>query len=702
MMSVMVAFVGTAVETSKSSITDLDTFRARAAAKNTATLAIAELWADFNKSSGEASGVASFKTFLDQQGMVTPELSSSEPIKRDFKETLGLKKDKEGSEALQNVTIDRAEMFRVDTAEATSIVVEVDATANRRPGDKTSKERHGSIRETFTISSPSSGGVDFGILAEEASCLFCHTTIDSAERVYNSDSRLTGSFAPVKAGFLGNLGLRTDAASEVAGMILSRGSVHDVAGGAISDWSAYDVEALSAGANGELEVIHENALGDPTLGSLRPFSEGVSDANLYAEITPGMANAPEMPEEIPAVIADDGGFDYATGEARPEFGGNRLVDDTEFAVKAATANGSLSGGKISVIGQGSTIATPAEQAAMRAGLETSLSASTAGHVYLRGTEQDPILLDGSIAIDGDVIISGVVKGTGNVTARGNVFIASDLTYADQQSGTSRSFGRAADGTENLLTLAAGGNIVVGDYFRSNDSTEDQPGISGDSTGDFNATLQEISIFNRSEWSKTQPQVPGPASEWTQIGTESVEYPEVITETYYEWVTDDQSSAEIPTDQLNRTADPLQTPFVKEAQAASFTTSANSPPGVTKKKKKKKSAKSKKSGKSKKSDKSKKSKKSGKSKKSAKSKKSGKSNKSAKAAAEKAAAEKAAAEKAAAEKAAAEKAAAEKAAAEKAAAEKAAAEKAAAEKAAAEKAAAEKAAAEKAAAEKAAR
>ena len=56
MMSVMVAFVGTAVETSKNSITDLDTFRARAAAKNTAAIAIADLWADFNKTSGDDAG----------------------------------------------------------------------------------------------------------------------------------------------------------------------------------------------------------------------------------------------------------------------------------------------------------------------------------------------------------------------------------------------------------------------------------------------------------------------------------------------------------------------------------------------------------------------------------------------------------------------------------------------------------------------
>ena len=122
MMSVMVAFVGTAVETSRSSITDLDTFRARSAAKNTATLAIADLWTAYNRSSGETTGVASFKTFLSEKGMVTPEAEDSTPIKQSFMDTLGLKDDELGRKALQDVTIDRAEMFRVDTAEATSIV----------------------------------------------------------------------------------------------------------------------------------------------------------------------------------------------------------------------------------------------------------------------------------------------------------------------------------------------------------------------------------------------------------------------------------------------------------------------------------------------------------------------------------------------------------------------------------------------------
>lgn len=569
MMSVMVAFVGTAVETSKNNITDLDTFRARVAAKNTAAIAVADLWADFNSSSDPDGGAASFKAFLDQKGMLDSRLQDASPTRLDLKSSLLLKKNKRGHDAMQEVAIDRAEIFRVDTEQAVSLVVEVDTTASPLEGEKKSRERHGSVREIFTISSLGSDGADFGLLAEEASCFFCHATVDSAERVYNSSPNLAGTFAPVKAGILGNLGLRTDAASQVAGMILSSGEVHDATGGAIGSWNSYDVEAIGANSEGEIESIMEDAFGTPLLSTIRPFDGSRSDANLFANIGPDTTGAPALPSEIPPVIADDGGIDVATGEARPELGGNRVVDDSEFSMTLATASGSLSGGKISVIAQGQSVATASEVTAMRSGMNNSLSSATDGNVYLRGTEDDPILLDGPIAIDGDVIISGYVKGSGKLTVRGNVFVASDLVYADGEAGAQRSFGRADDGTENLLTLAAGGNIVVGDYFRANDATTDQPGISGDREGAFNATLQQISIFNRSEWARTQPEVPGPDSEWTQIGTETVEYPEVITETYYEWVPDGQSTVEIPVGQAMRGLTPFENPFLSQAEPASF-------------------------------------------------------------------------------------------------------------------------------------
>ena len=234
MMSVMVAFVGTAVETSKNSITDLDTFRARAAAKNAAAIAIADLWGDFNRATSGDSDSTSFKTYLDEQGMIDSRLLQVEPTKLDLKSSLELSKDKRGEDSIQDVVIDRAEMYRIDTDQTTSLVVEVDATAFSLDGTKKSRERHGTVRESFTLSNPTASGVDFGILAEEASFFFRQATVDNAERVYNVNSSLAGSFAPVKAGILGNLGLRSDSETKVAGLILSAGAVHDATSGAIS------------------------------------------------------------------------------------------------------------------------------------------------------------------------------------------------------------------------------------------------------------------------------------------------------------------------------------------------------------------------------------------------------------------------------------------------------------------------------------
>ena len=46
-MALMVAFVGTSVENSRATIASQASFRARAAAQNAASIAIANLWGDF-------------------------------------------------------------------------------------------------------------------------------------------------------------------------------------------------------------------------------------------------------------------------------------------------------------------------------------------------------------------------------------------------------------------------------------------------------------------------------------------------------------------------------------------------------------------------------------------------------------------------------------------------------------------------------
>jgi hypothetical protein len=97
---------------------------------------------------------------------------------------------------------------------------------------------------------------------------------------------------------------------------------------------------------------------------------------------------------------------------------------------------------------------------------------------------------------------------------------------------------ASDGTENNLAIAAGGNIVMGDYFHRAWSTGNP--ADGTTSGSFNFTMDELAIFNRMEWIKTQPTLPGKA-EYIQTGEKVVKYPETRTEMYqreeptYKWV-----------------------------------------------------------------------------------------------------------------------------------------------------------------------
>jgi hypothetical protein len=131
---------------------------------------------------------------------------------------------------------------------------------------------------------------------------------------------------------------------------------------------------------------------------------------------------------------------------------------------------------------------------------------------LVGTPGNPIQINGKVAVDGDVVLFGPVKGEGAIYASGNVYVVGDLTYADGVDAQgNRTFGIGADGRPNALAIAAGGNIVAGDPLTIPNwgayKTNPLP-VTGDSTGAFNFAMNEMAIFNRREWAKTQPTLPG--------------------------------------------------------------------------------------------------------------------------------------------------------------------------------------------------
>ena len=97
-----------------------------------------------------------------------------------------------------------------------------------------------------------------------------------------------------------------------------------------------------------------------------------------------------------------------------------------------------------------------------------------GNLYLHGTADDPIVLDGSVVVRGDVIISGVVTGQGAIYASGNVYVPDSVTYLNPPTTT-----RPADNTQaateqwlsdnwnaDFMGLFSGEHIVVGDHTNS--------------------------------------------------------------------------------------------------------------------------------------------------------------------------------------------------------------------------------------------
>ncbi|WP_145196401.1 hypothetical protein [Planctomycetes bacterium Poly30] len=535
----MVAFVGTSVETSRANVADSDAFRVRAAAQNAASIAIADIWGDFEAIAQGQEQLWRLRTHLESQGM-SNQSEAVNPKGSKYIDSVGLAANKEGRFEIDGVEIERLDVYRVDNWDSTDIVIEVDAVT-RRGKDGSTRERRSSIQEVFQIAAPEWDGLDYALLANNINCLLCHTNIDSAERFYNTNGMLAGSFDSVKVGTIESIHFRADPDSKVAGVMLIGADALLGDGHEISDWSAFNLEGAAPSAGGSVEKIMEDIFGNALYGGLDIFDPNSpsSSANMFLDFYENIDLTDyNLPTSFPSPFPDDGGYDPATGQPRTDLADNGVIDDTEFYSTVLGSNGKLAGGDISVIPYGDKIDRSNEWAAMKNGSDPSISGITQGNVYLHGTKNDPIILDGQVAIDGDVIISGYVKGSGSIKARGNVYIPGDVLYADGGSGTSRTYGMASDGTENSLAIAAGGNIVMGDYFHRAWGKGDP--ADGTTSGSFNFTMDELAIFNRMEWIKTQPTLPG-KSEYIQTGEKTVEYPETTTERYqqevptYKWV-----------------------------------------------------------------------------------------------------------------------------------------------------------------------
>ena len=513
-ISMLVLILLTAsVDNSKREDSRDEQFQLKAASESAVQLAAHHLWSRFLQlRMGEPGSLTEFRAYLDSLGIADSGAGAGAPDAAftDVLSLAGFADDPDHREPLEGVVLEELGVSRGDHDGGTRIFVRA-TTADVR-GALAGERRRESAQWAFAVDGGEWEGLEYVLLANNVNCIMCHARIDSADRFYNEDPALYGTFDRVKVGTLEELLLRSKADSTIAGTLHLSGRAINKKGDPITNWAAQTLKSLLFDSEGK---VVEDAWGDPSLADLVPAPIGEALHNLYLDYGSdelGMVDG-HLPEVFPPAFPDNGG----TGpDADDALANNRLVDPSEFLAVAETAGGSLTGGTISVVPHGGTaIPGPDGEFAPNA---DSLASSTEGHVVLVGTEENPIVLDGTIAIHGDAILKGYVKGEGSLYVSGNVYVPSDLQYLDgvDEFGA-RTFGVGSDGTENFLSLASGGSVMIGDPF-----TGKKGPASGDESGLFNFVLSELALFNRGEWMRTQPMLPGPGEDiaspetWTAV------------------------------------------------------------------------------------------------------------------------------------------------------------------------------------------
>ena len=88
-------------------------------------------------------------------------------------------------------------------------------------------------------------------------------------------------------------------------------------------------------------------------------------------------------------------------------------------------------------------------------------------IFLVGTKENPIILDGPVVVTQDVVIRGYVSGRGTIYAGRNVHVIGDIFYLNGPEWTKPMTDlegtKAANETRDMIGLAAKGSIVMGNY-----------------------------------------------------------------------------------------------------------------------------------------------------------------------------------------------------------------------------------------------
>ncbi len=526
-----------------------DEYRLTSAVESVGIVATDGIWSQYLANQGGAAGsIASFRAYLDAAGIEDSGPGGPPTAQEgvDFLEIAGVPGAGMGNPEFDDVNIDALRVLRRDVGESTQLFVTVSASTNRGQGI-INPVLNRAIQLVYTIEPEQFGGFDYGVLTNNVNCIFCHSVVDTTERFYNTDPELWGSFDRIKVGTLESLMIRDnwdgrpaigdwDVDSYIAGTLYMRGKLTNQDGDLITgDWDEKSFQSYDFDLEGHLQ---QDAWGDisntPFSPSANPLATG---QNIYLDYPTDYNLMPDgiLPTQFPPPFPDNGGINPATGLPDNTGADNKVVDSFEFYEAAQAAEGAIIAGIINVSDPSFVIDTASEYAAaLFNGNQDSLASSTSGNVILSGTIDDPIVIDGTIAIEGDLVINGYIKGQGSIVVSGNIYVPTDLRYLDGQQYLEgdapgnptgpRTFGIALDGTKNALGLAAGGNMLLGDYlkpsvFTSPSKYEYIDGTPGD---DWNFALAELSLFNRTEWAKTKPLLPGAGedkhdpSTWTVV------------------------------------------------------------------------------------------------------------------------------------------------------------------------------------------
>jgi hypothetical protein len=443
-----------------------------------------EVWEEYiEDNGGEAGSADDLRDWLDLLGATDADSSDDEPGVRAFLADMNLNPGAVHGR-LQSVTVERTVQRQDDGPHSTFIILTAVAYDSTDPNG---------TRRTAEVVLRAGGqpfeGFRYGLLANNINCIFCHAHFNSVENFYN----LAGGdpVARVKVASLETLLVRDGSDSTIAGTLYVQGPITNKSGTVLT---ADDLTATSIGGAGGLEALDIDADGnilDPE--AIVGFNFEGNDqqfANFYKDYPtdPDLQVDGALPSEFPPVI--------------PDSDGDKSVDDDEWDSRVGSMNGTLSGGTITTVADGDTYSG----SMLPAGGGGSLASDTPNtNVILVGTKDNPIVIDGEVAVDGDIVISGYVQGTdGVLIARNNLYVVGDIIYADGDTngdGTGdRTYGVTNGGDTNAVAFGAGGNIIHGNY------NTDKGGnlIDGDALSGGGFTMSELSLFNRGEWTKTQP------------------------------------------------------------------------------------------------------------------------------------------------------------------------------------------------------